>query len=68
MMDSSLHCQFNYWKRIKQYKRYKMKLEDKITTREEWLKMVPHESEAEVPPVPTYKQILDYVYETALKR
>ena len=45
-----------------------MKLEDKITTREEWLKMVPHESEAEVPPVPTYKQILDYVYETALKR
>ena len=44
-----------------------MKLEDKIMTREEWLKLVPHESEAEVPPVPTYQTILDYVYERCLK-
>lgn len=43
-------------------------LEDKIMTEEAWRALVPHESEAEVCPVPTYKQILDYVYETALKK
>lgn len=46
----------------------KFALEDKIMTEEEWRALVPHESEAEVPPVPTYKQIIDYVYETALKK
>ena len=43
-------------------------IEDKITTREEWLKMVPHESEAEVPPVPTFKEVLDYIYKYCLKK
>ena len=46
----------------------KFALEDKIMTEEEWRALVPHESEAEVPPVPTYKQIIDYVYETALRK
>ena len=42
--------------------------EDKIMTVEEWRALVPHESEAEVCPVPTYNQIIKYVYETALKK
>lgn len=42
--------------------------DDKIMTEEEWRALVPHESEAEVPPVPTYGKIIDYVYETALKK
>ena len=46
----------------------KISLEDKITTREEWLKMVPHESEGEVPPVPTFKEVLDYIYKYCLKK
>ena len=45
----------------------KRSLEDKITTREEWLKMIPHESEAEVPPVPTFKEVLDYIYKYCLQ-
>lgn len=46
----------------------KFALEDKIMTEEEWRALVPHESEAEVPPVPTYGKIIEYVYETALKK
>lgn len=46
----------------------KFNLEDKIMSEEAWRALVPHESEAEVPPVPTYGKIIDYVYETALKR
>ena len=46
----------------------KFNLDDKIMTEEEWRALVPHESEAEVPPVPTYGKIIQYVYETALKK
>lgn len=45
----------------------KFNLEDKIMTEEEWRALVPHESEAEVPPVPTYRKIVEYVYATALR-
>lgn len=45
----------------------KFNIDDKIMTEEEWRAIVPHESEAEVPPVPTYQTILDYVYERCLK-
>lgn len=42
-------------------------IDDKIMSEEEWRAMIPHESPAEIPPVPTYKQVVQYVYETALK-
>ena len=45
----------------------KFSLDDKIMTEEEWRAIVPHESEAEVPPVPTYGKIVEYVYDTALR-
>lgn len=45
----------------------KFNLDDKIMTEEEWRSLVPHESEAEVPPVPTYGKIIEYMYATAFR-
>ena len=45
----------------------KFNLDDKIMTEEEWRALVPHESEAEVPPVPTYKQIIEWAYDADLR-
>ena len=46
----------------------KINLEDEIMTEEEWRALVPHESEAEVCPVPTYREIVQWAYESALKK
>ena len=46
----------------------KINLEDEIMTEEEWRALVPHESEAEVCPVPTYREIVKWAYESALKK
>jgi hypothetical protein len=43
------------------------KLEDKIMTEEEWRALVPHESEAEICPVPTWKEIVEWAYESAIR-
>lgn len=45
----------------------KRSIEDQIMTEEEWRALVPHESEAEVPPVPTYGKIIEYMYATAFR-
>lgn len=46
----------------------KFALEDEIMTEEEWRALVPHESEAEVCPVPTYRDIVEWAYDAALKK
>lgn len=43
-------------------------LQDKITSDEAWRAMIPHESPAEVPPVPTFKEVLDYIYKYCLQK
>ena len=48
-------------------KKINIDLENKIMTQEEWRALVPHESEAEVCPVPTWKQIIEYAYDAAIK-
>ena len=48
-------------------KKINIDLEEKIMPEEEWRAIVPHESEAEVCPVPTWKQIIEYAYDSAVK-
>lgn len=46
----------------------KRKMEEPVMSREEWILLIPHESVAEIPEVPTWKAVVDWCYEHAIRK